>query len=477
MTITRKFTLLLLVGILMAQAASAAIRIRRELALVQREVVNHELSLARVLSGVVVRTWTAHGERAALDLLAKESHDTEFIVRWVWPSDGKTNEHSPRASAEELSSLAPGAPLVVRSDGDNVLYTYLPVRTPDGRLGAIEIGESLKVEYAYMEKTVTAVTLTALALAVLTTLFAWALGARLIGRPMRILVEQARRVGAGDFATRLRPEGGDELGQLGREMDRMCDGLEIAAARVQSETQARFAALEQLRHADRLTTVGTLASGVAHELGTPLNVIDGHAQLIREDASATDEQKQHANVISRQCKRMTAIIRQLLDFARRGRTYDGPCDVRGVVRDTLKMVEPLARARRVEIEIEPGEDKVWARLGVEPMQQVLANLMLNGVHAMPDGGTLSVRVAREADGDGSDGTVRIDVKDTGEGMDETTMQRVFEPFFTTKDVGQGTGLGLSVAHGIVSDSGGRIEVTSEVGAGSCFSVLVPEGAP
>ncbi len=475
MTITRKFALLLFVGIVLVQTVSAMIRIRREIRLVQTDVSRHEESVGRALARAAEATWKDHGEAAALQLVEHAARGADVEIRWVWVPAAAGDKYAPRVGSARLTPLASGAPLLVRrAEESNVLYTYVPVRVPDGRPGAIEISTSLAVEYDYMEETVTTVSATALVLALLTTGFAWVLGARLIGAPMKELVDQARRVGGGDFGSRLNPVRSDEIGQLGREMDRMCDGLETAWKRVRTETQARFSALEQLRHADRLTTVGTLASGVAHELGTPLNVIDGHAQLIREDPVATDEQKEHANVISRQCKRMTTIIRQLLDFARRGRGAEGPSELRSVVRDTLRMVEPMARARHVEIVVAPGDDEVWARIGVEPMQQVLANLILNGVHAMTSRGTLSVRVAHEPTDDGGSGhNVRVDVEDTGAGMDEETIKRIFEPFFTTKGVGEGTGLGLSVAHGIVEDHGGRIDVESEPGRGSRFSVIVP----
>jgi two-component system, NtrC family, sensor kinase len=357
------------------------------------------------------------------------------------------------------------------------MYSYIPVSVPDGRAGAIEISESLSDEYHYIRQTVLTASLTALALVVLCAILAWVLGSRLIGQPIAVLVRQARRVGAGDLSGRLKLERKDEIGQLALEMDRMCDGLESAGARVQSETRARLAALEQLRHADRLTTVGTLASGVAHELGTPLNVIAGHAELLREDPGTSPNALENLSVISRQCARMTQIIRQLLDFSRRGLSSGTVSDVRVVALETLRMVDPLARARRIEIAFESGNEPSMAKIGFEPMQQVLTNVVLNGLQAMPNGGRLRVVLAREPQTDAGDPEyVRIDVKDSGPGMDEVTRKRVFEPFFTTKEVGEGTGLGLSVAHGIVEDHRGRIDVVSEIGSGTEFLIRVPAGS-
>jgi signal transduction histidine kinase len=318
-----------------------------------------------------------------------------------------------------------------------------------------------------------------LLLVALCALLAWVLGVAIIARPVRLLVEQARRVGRGDLEQRLAIETRDEIGELAREMNNMCDGLQQAHGRADAATQARLAAMEQLRHADRLTTVGTLASGLAHELGTPINVVDGHAQLLRDDATAGKRAHASADVISRQCARMTAIIRQLLDFARSEGPGGTTADLGEVARDTLRMLTPLTRKRQVKTTIECGDQAAVARIEYGAMQQVLANIVINALHAMPGGGSLCVRVCRERRApEPSQPEVEylcVSVQDTGIGMDEEVKKRIFEPFFTTKDVGEGTGLGLSVAHGIVHDHGGWIEVTSEPEQGSIFSIyLLPE---
>jgi signal transduction histidine kinase len=189
-----------------------------------------------------------------------------------------------------------------------------------------------------------------------------------------------------------------------------------------------------------------------------------------------------ARIIAEQAARITAIIRQLLDFSRRGAASLGPADLRSIVTRTVELLATLARKRGVTLVVEGGEDELPARVDPAMIQQVLTNLVVNGMQAMGEGGHLTVRLARSyavppVDVDGAPGEyATVTVEDQGAGIVPEHLPRIFEPFFTTKDVGEGTGLGLSVAYGIVREHGGWIDVQSRAGHGSRFTVFLQPAA-
>jgi len=260
-------------------------------------------------------------------------------------------------------------------------------------------------------------------------------------------------------------------------MNQMCERLRDAQARLAAETTARMKALEQLRHADRLSTVGKMASGVAHELGTPLNVVCGRAKMIATGEVALDEARGSARAILEQGQRMAKIISDLLGFARRRGPHRTLCRLETLARDGLALLAPLAERSGVRLEVRGHAPSV--PVDGAQIQQALANLVVNGVQAMPGGGTITVSagqalVTPPADRNEPPGEYAyLAVRDEGSGIPPEQLPHLFEPFFTTKGVGEGTGLGLSVTYGIAQDHGGWIDVDSEVGKGSSFTLYLP----
>jgi len=244
--------------------------------------------------------------------------------------------------------------------------------------------------------------------------------------------------------------------------------------RVDRELREKAATIDRLRHSERLGVVGTLAAGVAHELGTPMTVIQASAELVETDSGSSTESRAAARNILGQTQRMSRIIRGLLDFGRRGPPATAEVDLRDVVSDVEQLLSPIARRRGVTIRATTPAAAVPVHALREQLEQVFVNLVVNAVQATPDGGEVALHVA---DGGPDAPSARVDVRDRGAGIAPADLPHVFEPFFTTKDVGLGTGLGLSVSHGIVRDHGGSIEVTSALGRGSTFSVFLPRSLP
>ncbi len=226
----------------------------------------------------------------------------------------------------------------------------------------------------------------------------------------------------------------------------------------------------QLRQTERLAEMGTLASGMAHEIGTPMNVILGRAEYLMRKSSEEVTKKGLATIVA-QVERITKIMNQLLSFARRRPTERRLLDLAGVVHDILDVMQEKIGRRGIKIEtvLKSGVHKV--RADRDQMGQVVLNLVMNAIQAMPNGGTL--RVSLESKGS----QVTLSVTDTGCGIPKENILKLFTPFFTTKEVGEGTGLGLTVTHGIIQEHDGTIFVKSELGKGATFTMVLPAYDP
>jgi two-component system, NtrC family, sensor kinase len=488
MKLTWKLTVFLVLGTLVVTAAVAAVRIRQETGSFEADIRQDNDLLGRAVAAAARRMWETAGEAQALALVKEANErETQVEIRWVWLNAPSGDKSGPAVDRRRLAVLERGEVAVLRlpdpTKGQDVLYTFVPVRIPGDRRAAIELGESLAKERAFVRGMIGNVVVTTFLIVVVCGAIAMGLGVFFVGRPVRALVEQARRVGHGDLASRTALRPGDELGDLSREMNAMCDQLAAANGKIASETAARLATIEQLRHADRLMTVGKLASGIAHELGTPINVVAGRAQLIADDHEPGTPAHDNAAIVIEQAERMATIIRQLLDFARRQPAKKSRQPLHPVVAQTVDMLTPMARKRGIDLVVEEVDEGLVANLDPSQLQQVVINLVVNGIHAMRESGTVSLGIGREhvtpppEHGGGAGDYLSVRVRDQGVGIPEEVVPHIFEPFFTTKDVGDGTGLGLSVAYGIVQEHSGWITVDSKVGKGSCFTVYLPqEGA-
>jgi signal transduction histidine kinase len=223
----------------------------------------------------------------------------------------------------------------------------------------------------------------------------------------------------------------------------------------------------ELMRAEKLSAVGLLAAGVAHEINNPLTTILGYAKLLEEDHPDIEPLK----LIAEEARRVQDIIRHLLDFSRQGPGQIRPSDLNAELAHTLKLVALELRARRIEVKTEFAAALPPLPMDAPRLGQVFVNLSTNAAQAMDGGGTLTVRTRACAPG-----RVAVEFEDTGVGIPPDALGRVFEPFFTTKGPGVGTGLGLAISRQIVADHGGEMEVESRgVGTGATFRVLLPIG--
>ncbi len=477
MTISTKLTFALLTCIVAGVMGNALLTVRRELARADANIVSHEAATANALRPAIRDVWTHDGEGRALALIAEARQRLRDVdVRLVSLDDAAPLERHPRVPASRLAALAPGHDVVVidrNYEQVGRIFTYVRVHFAEPSAVAIEVSESLADHAVVRAEALRGASVTALVVAGACGAIAYLLGLALVGRPLAALVAQARRVGEGDLSKRIPIGRRDEIADLAREMNKMCERLHDAR-------ESERAQASQLRHADRLATVGRLAAGLAHELGTPLNVVHVRARQMAAGAFDAGEVRERSNIVIEQVARMTKLLRQLLDFARKRELQTCEVDARALVGRAASLLEPLARKRDVSLAVAGDSAALPVRADPDQMTQVILNLVMNAVHASHAGGAVSIGMGRGRavppadDGRGELACVQFDIRDEGTGIPADALPHIFEPFYTTKDVGEGTGLGLSVAYGIVKDHGGWIDVASRPGGGSRFTVWLPD---
>lgn len=483
MKLALKLVLAIVVGIVLVLAVDGYFRVRRQLEAFESDMKRDHAAMGRALAEVVADVWEIEGEAKAFEIVESVDKRKANVSIKLLRLDAITNsipsmEHAARVQDGVLDGELATA-FIDHDDGSPFLHTFVPVIPAADPVAAVELAESFAPHEAFVRVTIIRSVFITIATVLICSLLVVAFGMFFVGRPLKRLVEKTRKLGAGDFGTPLRLRQNDEVAILAKEMNLMAERLAEANTKVERETSARIAALEQLRHADRLTTVGRLASGIAHEVGTPLNVISGRAKMIVRGESEEGEIRENAVIIAEQADRITKIVQQLLDFARRREPRKERVDLRHVVEGTFTLLRPMAEKRGVKmVQVNDGVSTDVEADGTL-IQQVLTNLVLNAIQAMPGGGWLTVSFNRRRqrpplEVSAEEGTyLGMSVEDQGEGILEDDIPRIFDPFFTTKGVGEGTGLGLSVAYGIIREHKGWIEVESVHGRGSVFSMYLP----
>ena len=224
---------------------------------------------------------------------------------------------------------------------------------------------------------------------------------------------------------------------------------------------------QQLLQAEKLSSIGLFAAGIAHEVNTPLTGISSYVQMLIQETDSEDPNLDVLKSIEKQSFRASTIINNLLNFARVSETEVQQVNLNSLMLETLSLLDHPLRNSGVDValDLDPGLPSTLGSGG--RLQQVFMNLFLNARDAMPDGGELVVRTRQK------NSTLLIEISDTGKGISPENVKRIYDPFFTTKGIGRGTGLGLSVSYGIIQEHSGRISVDSRPGKGTTFTLAIP----
>jgi signal transduction histidine kinase len=361
-----------------------------------------------------------------------------------------------------------------RQGKQSIFYYVVPLRDGQGRFaGALEIvrlasGMDARLQAASNDVWIRL----GILLIVIVVLTATALQRQVV-RPISRLMDGIQRLGRGEPAAPLPVERQDEIGRVAEAFNEMTEQLDLARRRLLTETEHSLDLEQQLRAAETLAVAGKLASSLAHEVGTPLNIVSGRAEFLQMSPSLDEAARRDLGIIVSQIDRISKIIRSLLDSVRPQKLELQPTSLAEVLDRILPLLNHPARRHGVAIvtSIPPDLPALFADPG--QLQQVLINLVLNGVDATPTGGQITISARVTSDGTRS---IAITVRDTGPGIPAELQAKVFEPFFTTKPAGQGTGLGLAICRDIIKAHGGHIQIESEPGVGTTFTVLVPTAA-
>lgn len=482
MRLAAKLMLVFLAVVMIQTAVASYFTVRRAFERFETQQQQLAGQLAEEMDDNLEAAWREQGADG-LNLALQETrpYQGDMVVRWVWFEQDRLSGGGSSFTIVEQRFVESGRIIRVpeRDKGTTRKWqTYIPIDLQDAPRGGLEITASLDAVEQETRSTIWTSLVSLGAMSFIAMGLVWMAGVRWVARPLDRLIEKTKRIGTGDFSEPLAVRGNDELSQLAGALNDMSAQLACQQQRILSETSQRLRTVEQLRHADRLKTVGRLAAGIAHELGTPLNVVSGRAGLIASGRLTPGEIATSAQTIKSEADRITTIIRQLLDFARQNAGASESVNIGELLEQTVSLLQPIAEKHGVTIELPAGAAGIiTANSG--KLQQVLTNILVNGIQAMTEGGRIVVQLGSvrasppESPAAGERDYLSIAITDQGHGIASENLADVFEPFFTTKDVGEGTGLGLSIAYGIVQEHGGWIDVASTPGQGSCFTVYLP----
>jgi signal transduction histidine kinase len=297
---------------------------------------------------------------------------------------------------------------------------------------------------------------------------------RIVVNPINRLLAATEKITGGQYGQRLNISGSAELARLAAAFNIMAGALnskdiqvaEQMAALTQANSDLRQAREETLR-TEKLASIGLLAAGMAHEIGTPLASIMGYAELATIEQPNNPAILDYARRIGQDCSRIDRIVRGLLDFSRPRTDSGESAEISDVLHSTVDLLTQQGVFKQLHLILAIDDGLPPARCDQYQLQQVLINLLLNSRDATPPGGTIKLSARQE------DSFICLEVMDNGSGIAEGAMKHIFDPFFTTKQPGKGTGLGLAISARIIEGFGGHIKAVSAVDKGSCFSIRLP----
>jgi signal transduction histidine kinase len=302
---------------------------------------------------------------------------------------------------------------------------------------------------------------------------------RYLVKPLERMIKATEDITEGYFPQDLEPTGRNEIGTLSASLSRMADKLREDRKQIEQYIHSLEKTNRQLKEAqdevlrsEKLASVGKLAAGVAHEIGNPIGIILGYTEILRHNMNQQEENLDTLKRMENEIMRIDKIIRELLSFSRPSKTTLHSIQTNSLIEETVSLISHQKAFHAIELELKLQERLPPIMGDEQQFQQVMINLFINAMDAMPQGGKLTITTEPYSDGYNPSG-VRMIIRDTGVGIEKEHLNKIFDPFYTTKSPGKGTGLGLSVSLRIIESFGGKISVESSPEKGTTFTIILP----
>jgi signal transduction histidine kinase len=483
LTFRVKLALLVNLLIVLLILGTAFLVEQRQRSAIVQEVEKRALVMAQALDSAVAADLVTYNYVSIEQSVQKFSKGPDLVYIFVFDKEGNVAAQYVRDSP--LSQILPqradlkGGGAVVDqvqlpgAERETVHDVTLPV-TVEGApqaWGMIRLGVSLQGMHQEIARTRWQIA-GFVVLGILVGSLASIVLARRIARPIQAIMQGVAAVGRGDFGSRIEVVSGDELGQLSKAFNEMSTQL----ARVRDLE-------ERLRRADRLAALGTMAAGIAHDIRNPLTSILIFSQLMSLHHDDPDVREKFNRVVPRELERVQAVIEDMMELARPATVHREPVSINELLTQVLELYEGQASGQSIKIAREYDQDLPLCMADRKRLHRCFSNIVSNAIQAMPSGGDLSLRtslasttlLANSGHPDPRpEPVVQVAVSDTGQGIPADRLSRIFDPFFTTKE--KGMGLGMAITHRIVEDHKGTIDVQSEEGLGTTFTVHLPLSA-
>ncbi|MDD5222648.1 MAG: ATP-binding protein [bacterium] len=487
MKISTKVILVLISASIVLFGVYGALRVRAEKQTFIRRAKNNTRLLGRTLQSATENALRDHhieNIQKTFEMLTSVEPAVEAIVF--------NPQLEPMAASKDVIKNNPGFQSVAKltiekreeylqlhplDDPDSVIIG-LPLNSVEGNLAGVLIVNNSLFE---MKKTSNSTILEIIKLLTIiifiNTLVIFIFGTFYIRRPLEGLTGAMKKVRSGELQPVHFAQRKDETGMLANEYNHMVEELQKARQLLAEEAEQSRAQQRALQRADKLISIGRLAAGVAHEIGSPLQVLSGRARVMVEENLAPEETKHNAKILVEQIERITRIVEQLLQFARQRPVQKNEISLREVIKPVIDLLGYEARHHGISVTLASDSSVPSVYADPDQIQQVVFNLVSNSILATSEGGRISVNITsgtiKVAEKKEENPSARLIFVDTGKSIPPDILPHIFEPFFTTRAEDGGTGMGLAIVQSIIQEHDGRISVETKAGIGTRFIVDLP----